>query len=64
MKPSALPALESPSHEFDIRMSDGSMFFATKVKGGHSIHNLKTQIEGIDETNVDSIRLLCRGKEL
>lgn len=69
MKPSVLALCASPSlslleEESDLFVSDGSSAHTFRVKGKHSIRNLKTQIGGQYGTTEDSIKLLCRGKEL
>ena len=65
MKPPVLPLSVSPSPSLlDVFVSDGSSTFPFRVKGNHSIHKLKTQIGGKHGITVDSIKLLCGGKEL
>lgn len=53
-----------PEEEFDVYVSDGSRVFPFRVKGKHTINDLKTQIERKYGTTARSIKMLCRGKEL
>ena len=58
------PLADLLEEESDISVSDSSSVFSFRMKGKHTIRDLKTQIGGKYGTTADSMKLLYRANEL